>query len=120
MKYMMLDFRAFRVSQKTNEIESIISSAIDSFLKNYVKNKEKSFIVFYDKFEKDINFYYKNDYGNNLKELTFSKDLKSYIYPINMLMVFKSLEEKYRRYGYKVKYNNFFRVLRFDLNEYDK
>lgn len=117
MKYIMLDFRAFRVSQKTNEIEKEVELTIDSFLKDCAKTKEKSFIVFYDNRAKDINFYYKNDYGNSSKELTFPKDLKSYIYPINMLMVFKSLEEKYRRYGYKVKYNIFFGILSFDLNE---
>lgn len=114
---MIFDFDEYRKFEKGNDIEKEVELTIDSFLRDCAKTKEKSFIVFYDNRAKDINFYYKNNYGNSSKELTFSKDLKSYIYSINMLMVFKSLEEKYRRYGYKVKYNNFFRVLRFDLNE---
>lgn len=120
----MLSFEAFKEDQKTSDVERELEFAIDSFLKAYIKNNEKSFIVFYDNSDKNIKFYYDFEdknfvevFKNPTEIFEFSENLKGYIFALNVMAVLKNLEEKYRNCGYKVEYFALYRLLRFYFNK---
>lgn len=120
----MLSFEAFKEDQKTSDVEKELEFAIDSFLKAYIENDKKSFIVFYDNGEKNIKFYYDyNDknpievFKNPTEIFEFPKKLEGYIYALNIMEVLEDLEEKYSNCGFKVEYFRLYRVLRFYFEE---
>lgn len=117
---MIFDFDEYRELEKGNDVEKELKLAIDSFLKDCVKNNKKFFVMFYDDNEKNIKFYYDFRYGNVAKVFEFSEKLKSNIWLLGIMLTFKNLEEKYKANGYNVEYNRIYRVLCFDLNKYDK
>lgn len=120
MSDMIIDFDEYRELEKGSDIEKELELAIDSFLKDCAKNNKKFFVMFYDDNEKNVKFYYDFRYGDVVRGFEFSEELKSNIWLLGIMLTFKNLEEKYKENGYEVEFNRIHRILRFDLNEYDK